>query len=145
MALSLVSTTTGLCLSGRGNRYKRTSPRPIAPATMPPLPMRQRRPRNLRASIGERQSLRRYVESQVQCCDRATSYSPERAHDYLAPLRLKLRCQFFMVRMLPRPSKKSLLMAIISSMTEAVAGRSRFAGSWAWLRDAGGRPAGSRG
>src|SRR2546425_500571 len=32
MALSRVSTTTGRCLSGRENRYKRTSPRAIAPA-----------------------------------------------------------------------------------------------------------------
>src|ERR1035438_5972819 len=45
MALFLVSTTTGLCLSGRGNRYKRTSPRPIAPATTPPAPRPQPRPR----------------------------------------------------------------------------------------------------
>ena len=44
MALSLVSMTTGLCLSGRGNLYRRTSRRPITPATMPPVPTPQRRP-----------------------------------------------------------------------------------------------------
>lgn len=37
-ALSRVNTTTGLCLSGGANRYRRTSPRAIFPATPPRLP-----------------------------------------------------------------------------------------------------------
>jgi hypothetical protein len=38
MALSRVSTTTGLFLSGAANAYSRISPRAIPPAKLPPLP-----------------------------------------------------------------------------------------------------------
>ena len=38
IALSRVNTTTGLRLSGRAKSYRRTSPRVIAPATLPQTP-----------------------------------------------------------------------------------------------------------
>jgi hypothetical protein len=40
MALSRVNTTTGLFLSGRANRYSRTSPRATLAAMLPPPPKR---------------------------------------------------------------------------------------------------------